>query len=143
MEKPRISFSEPPANLEKKLLSLERELLLLKNRVSKIEELLKETGILRREEPESALLTEIDVSNPRVVELLMDWVGFMLSKVGEEEFPTLLDYYVSIGWISKSVAELLLRYSKGLRVESYRGYMEPEDHVKSLEYINRIREAMG
>jgi len=141
VEKPLISFSEGSSDVEKRLLSLERELLLLKSRVRKLEEALKE--YLKEEEPEEALLTTLDVSNPRVVEIVLDWVNFMLSKVGEEELPVLLDYYRSIGWISREVAEMLLRYARGIRVESYRGYMTPEDHVKSLEYINRIREAMG
>lgn len=141
MEKPLITFSRNESPVEKRIEALERELLLLKNRVRKIEEVLKDV-LPQEEENENALLREIDTTNPRVVEIVMDWVGFMLSRVGEEDVATLLDYYVSIGWISRSVAQLLLRYSKGLRVENVKGYMEPEDHVKSLEYINRIREAM-
>ncbi len=143
MEKPAISFSAKEDPLERRLTTLEREVLLLKHRVRKIEEALR--GVLGEEEgaEENALLTEIDVTKPRVIEILIDWVNFMLSKVGEEELPTLLEYYRSIGWINKKVADLLLRYAQGLRVEEVKGFMEPEDHIKSLEYINRIKEAMG
>ncbi len=143
MEKPIITFYRADNPLEKRVEALERELSLLKHRVRKLEEALSGLGVEEEKEPEKALLTEIDVSNPRVVEILLDWVSFMLSRVGEEEFKDLLDYYVSIGWISREVAEILLRYARGLRAESVKGYVDPEDHVKSLDYINRLREAMG
>lgn len=147
MEKPIITFSreeDPKINeLKKQMASLERELLLLKHRVSKIEEVVKKTYEVVEEPQGEVLLEEIDLRNPKVVEILMDWVTFMLSRVGEGEFNTLMDYYISIGWISKEVAELLKRYAQGLRAENPKGYMEPEDHIKSLEYINRIREAVG
>ena len=143
MEKPVISFSQREDPIEKRLSTLERELLLLKHRVRKLEETVRSIAGMEEEEEENVLLREIDVSNPRVIEIVMDWVGFMLSKVGDEELPTLLEYYRSIGWISKKVKELLLKYAQGLRVEEVKGFMDPEDHIKSLEYINRIREAMG
>ena len=143
MEKPLISFSSKEDPLEKRLATLEREVLLLKHRVRRIEDVLREALGREEESEEQALLNDIDVTKPRVIEILIDWVNFMLSRVGEEELPTLLEYYRSIGWISKNVADLLLRYAQGLRVEEVKGFMEPEDHIKSLEYINRIREAMG
>ena len=143
MEKPLITFYRGDNPLEKRVEVLEREVSLLKHRIRKIEEALSSLGIRKEEEPEKALLTDIDTSNPRVVEILLDWVSFMLSRVGDEELKDLLDYYVSIGWISRKVEDILLRYAKGLRVESVKGYVDPEDHVKSLDYINRLKEAMG
>ena len=140
MEKPLITFSQKD-NIQKRIEALERDLSLLKARVRKLEESLR--SVAHQEEPENVLLKEIDLARPQVVEILMDWVGFLLSRVGDEEFKDLMEYYVSIGWISRSVADLLTKYARGIRVESVKGYVTPEDHIKSLEYINRIREAMG
>jgi flagellar protein FlaD len=142
VEKPVITFYRSENPLEKRVEALEREVALLKHRVRKLEETLQEMGIERTEEPEKALLTELDLANPKVVVILLDWVSFMLSRVGDEEIKNLVDYYVSIGWISRSVADIILKYAKGLRAESVKGYVDPEDHVKSLDYINRLREAM-
>ena len=143
MEKPLITFYRNEDPLIKRVEALEREIGLLKHRVRKLEEALANLGVEEEKEPEKALLTEVDVSNPRVVEILLDWASFMLSRVGDEELKDLLDYYVSIGWISREVADLLLKYARGLRVESVKGYVDPEDHIKSLDYINRLKEAMG
>ncbi len=126
-------------SLERELMYIKKEIISLRSEISKIYRMLGK----RVEEREDALLKEVKVTNMRVAELLMEWASFLLSKVGEEDLDAVLDYYVSIGWISNAVADTVKRYARGLRVESVKGYMDPEDHVKSLDYINRIKEAMG
>ncbi len=89
----------------------------------------------------NVLLPSVDLGNIRVIQILMDWVGFILSKAGKEKFNDIVDYYVSIHWISEEVGELLKAYARGMEVEG-EGIMLPEDHLKSLEFISRIKEEM-
>ncbi|MDN5358562.1 MAG: archaeal flagellar protein FlaD [Candidatus Diapherotrites archaeon] len=159
---PKFSFTpaQPLPNdqlkrILEKLESIERELLLLKRRVAELEGKPVQPRPLRVPEPQTpiskpvpakdvgmVLLPHVDVGNVRVIETLLDWVQFMLSKVGHEGFDDLVNYYVEIGWISDEVAEILRRYAKGMNVEGTQAYMLPEDHTKSLDYITRIQEAM-
>ena len=155
MDKPRFAFSPPQPfssndlrEIIEKLEALERELLLLKKRISDIEHQRPPRPQIGVQEPRpverpSVLLSELDLGNVRVIEALLDWVQFMLSKVGPDDYPRLIEYYRDIGWISESVADVLLRYGQGIYVEEFQGYMLPEDHAKSLDYITRIKEAMG
>jgi len=126
---------------------LEKELLLLKKRLADMEKNRPPRPIIGERpapvETHGVLLDSLDLGNVRVIETLLDWVQFMLSKVGPDEYPRLIDYYCNIGWISEEVAEILRRYAQGIYVEEYQGYMLPEDHAKSLDYIARIKEAMS
>lgn len=159
---PKFSFSpaQPLPNDKIKLIldkleSIERELLFLKRRVAELEGKPTSPKQIRVPEPKvpisrptpasevkMVLLPAVDVGNIRVIETLLDWVQFMLSKVGHEGFDDLVNYYVEIGWISDSVAEILRRYARGMNVDATQAYMLPEDHAKSLDYITRIQEAM-
>jgi len=162
MEPPRFSFlpaqpvkGDDLKKLFEKLEAVERELLLLKRRVAELEGKSVQKKVPRVPEPKAApptpvpasdvrtvLLPSVDVGNVRVIETLLEWVQFMLSKVGQEGFDDLVNYYVDIGWISEAVADVLRRYARGINVEATQAYMLPEDHAKSLDYITRIQEAM-
>jgi len=159
---PRFSFTPAQPIPEdqirlilEKLESIERELILLKRRVAELEGKNVPQRRPRFPEPKAplpapvpaksvqmVLLPSVDVGNIRVIETLLDWVQFMLSKVGHEGFDDLVNYYVEIGWISDEVADILRRYARGINVEATQGYMLPEDHAKSLDFITRIQEAM-
>ncbi len=159
---PKFSFSpaQPLPNDQIKLIlekleSIERELLLLKRRVAELEGKNVLPKPVRVPEPKAplpapvpaksvqmVLLPSVDVGNVRVIETLLDWVQFMLSKVGHEGFDDLVNYYVEIGWISDEVADILRKYARGMNVEGTQAYMLPEDHTKSLDFITRIQEAM-
>ncbi|NPA86829.1 MAG: hypothetical protein GXO00_02375 [Candidatus Diapherotrites archaeon] len=93
------------------------------------------------------VLPYIDVTNPKVIEVVIDWVKFMVEKVGHSGIEELLRYYVDIRWISEEVAEILKRYADGIRVDIEPEVdvvqLDPEDHAKSLEYILTIKELMS
>ena len=160
MDPPRFSFSpaQPFRNDQMKLVmdkleAIEREILLLKRRVAELEGKTVPVHVpdiktapsqaVPISDAKTILLSSVDVGNVRVIETLLDWVQFMLSKVGREGFDDLINYYVDIGWVSDSVADILRRYAFGMNVEATQAYMLPEDHAKSLDYIARIQEAMG
>lgn len=91
------------------------------------------------------VLQEINASDPEVVQAVLEWVQFMVERVGHEGMKEVLDYYADIGWISPKVAEMLLRYADGVRVEIEPDVerpvrLDPNDHAKSLEHILKIKE---
>ena len=99
------------------------------------------------EEGEEVVLPEIDITNPKVIENVIDWVKFMVEKVGHNGIDELLQYYVDIRWISEDVKEILRRYADGIRVDIEPDVtsvqLDPEDHAKSLEYILTIKDLMN
>ena len=156
MERPKFRFSPPmpfPSDAMKAVLerldAIERELAVIRRRISELEgkprfvKPFTEKEGVRPAAEKPVLLPSVDVGNIRVIEVLLDWVHFLLSKVGREGFDDVVQYYVDIGWISEEVGELLKKYASGMHVEGGDGIMLPEDHAKSLDYITRIREAMG
>ena len=97
--------------------------------------------------PEEVVLPQIDLTNPKIIETVIDWARFMVEKVGHQGIDDLLQYYVDIRWISQDVAEIMKKYTEGIRVdiepdvESIQ--LDPEDHAKSLEYILTIKDLMN
>lgn len=94
------------------------------------------------------VLPRVDLTNPKVIQIIMDWMRFLVERVGHEGVQELLKYYVDIRWISEDVAQVLQRYAEGIRVENEPVIeppvqLDPEDHLKSLDYILQIRELMG
>jgi hypothetical protein len=162
MGEPRFSFT-PPQPFRKddlstvlaKLEAIERELLFIKRRLAALEgktasqpvrPLPTSVPSVSRPMPAAEanvyLLDHVDLGNVRVIETLIEWVQFLLSKVGQEGIYDVINYYLEINWITEPVAQILRNYAKGMRVEATQGYMMPEDHAKSLDYISRIKEAM-
>ncbi len=161
MGAPKFSFTPPQpfrrddlSEVLAKLESLEREIIFIKRRLAQIEgnrppvQRLAEPRVVPKERPVPAalgnvyLLDRIDLGNVRVIETLIDWVQFLLSKVGQEGIDDVINYYREINWITDDVADILRSYARGMRVDGSQGYMLPEDHAKSLDYISRIKEAM-
>ena len=49
--------------------------------------------------------------------ILMKWLQYLVDKCGHSNLPTILDYYVDIGWISDEAKISLLDYSQGITEE--------------------------
>ncbi len=120
----------------------------------KVEERPVEREVVERGEKEivetvkgDVVLPYIDLTNPKVIEIVIDWTRFMVEKVGHEGIDELLKYYVDIRWISEEVAEILRRYADGIRVDLEPDVgnvqLDPEEHHKSLEYILSIKDVMS
>ena len=97
------------------------------------------------EEHEEVVLPELDLTNPKVIQTILDWMQFVVERVGHEGVKNVLQYYVDIKWISQEVAEVLQRYADGIKVDVEPEVQEPvqlhpEDHMKSLDYILQIKE---
>lgn len=61
-----------------------------------------------------ARLTQIGSESTCLI-ALMRWIEFMLSKVKREHIPSLLSFYVRIGWISEGIRQHILDVIRGIR----------------------------
>ncbi|MHA1221340.1 MAG: FlaD/FlaE family flagellar protein [Candidatus Heimdallarchaeota archaeon] len=86
-------------------------------------------------------------SDPESVIVLMKWLQHLIDKCGRSYLPTILDYYVDIGWISDEAKISLIDYSHGITDESNRGEttrksvsdLPARDHIQSLLFIQKLK----
>lgn len=77
--------------------------------------------------------------------LLLKWIEFLMERVGYDGLEDVLNYYVDINWISEDVLMTVLRYARGIKLyhdnSDWRpvGYMNVQDHLMSLLYIEALR----
>ncbi|MGA1866083.1 MAG: FlaD/FlaE family flagellar protein [Thermoplasmatota archaeon] len=84
--------------------------------------------------------------NLESAEWTVKWTKFLIERVGKEGLEKTLDYYMDLGWIDEDTIDQVLEIARGTvgpkvpsdgRKVTWR--LDAEDHVKSLEYIRRIR----
>jgi flagellar protein FlaD len=85
-------------------------------------------------------LSKLD-NRPETSIILLNWIEFLMEKVGRNNLMDVLDYYVEIGWISEEVSTKMLTYADGIDyyVEKPTWKLLPEDHTKSLMFIEQLR----
>lgn len=93
---------------------------------------------LKEKEP----LVRLDAvrKDPTSVVVLLNWIEFLMERVGRNNLMDALDYYVDIGWISDNVRSEIMAYARGIDyyVEKPTWRLLPEDHTKSLLFIERL-----
>ncbi|HIE31314.1 MAG TPA: hypothetical protein EYP67_02895 [Methanosarcinales archaeon] len=74
------------------------------------------------------------------VKIAMELLDFLLEMVGPNNLPSILDYYIEIGWISETARLELLAYASGiyLHEEKPDWKMSTEDHLKALWFIDQL-----
>ena len=87
-----------------------------------------------------ARLDHLD-KNPMTAVVLLNWIEFLMERVGRNNLMDALDYYVDIEWIGEHVRDTMLAYARGIDyyVEKPTWRLLPEDHTKSLIFIERLR----
>jgi len=87
-----------------------------------------------------ARLEHLDKS-PMTAVVLLNWIEFLMERVGRNNLMDALDYYVDIEWIGEAVRDEMLAYARGIDyyVEKPTWRLLPEDHTKSLIFIERLR----
>jgi len=92
-----------------------------------------------------APLTEI-TNDPEHIVVLLKWLQYLIEKIGNDQLPTLLDYYVDIHWISENVCMDLLKYAKGITIgetektkQHHSSNFTMIDHLQSLLYIQKLK----
>lgn len=80
--------------------------------------------------------------------VLLKWLSYLIEKIGKNQLPTLLDYYVDIHWISENICTDLLTYAKGLAGDKIERKEQEkpldftmDDHLQSLFFIQRLKGA--
>ncbi|WP_406671060.1 FlaD/FlaE family flagellar protein [Methanolobus sp. ZRKC4] len=78
--------------------------------------------------------------DPTSVVVLLNWIEFLMERVGRNNLMDALDYYVDIGWISEDVRAEVMAYARGIDyyVEKPTWRLLPEDHTKSLLFVERL-----
>ncbi len=78
--------------------------------------------------------------DPTSVVVLLNWIEFLMERVGRNNLMDALDYYVDVGWISDNVRSEIMAYARGIDyyVEKPTWRLLPEDHTKSLLFIERL-----
>ncbi len=73
--------------------------------------------------------------------ILLNWIEFLMEKVGRNNLTEILEYYVDIGWISEEVSSKMVDYANGIDyyVEKPTWKLLPNDHTKSLLFIEQLR----
>ena len=79
-------------------------------------------------------------SDASSVVILLNWIEFLMERVGRNHLMDALDYYVDIGWISEDVRSEIMTYARGIDyyVEKSTWRLLPEDHTRSLLFIERL-----
>ncbi len=80
-------------------------------------------------------------NRPETSIILLNWIEFLMEKVGRNNLFDVLEYYIEIGWISEEVSSMMMAYASGIDyfVERPSWKLLPEDHTKSLLFIEQLR----
>jgi archaellum component FlaD/FlaE len=83
-------------------------------------------------------------NDPESIVVIMKWLQYLVDKTGKTNLPTILGYYVDIGWISDNVRLDLIDYSKGLIEEPAlttprSSQLPTRDHLQSLLFIQKLK----
>lgn len=74
------------------------------------------------------------------VMVAMELLDFLLELVGPNNLPSILDYYVEIGWISETARLELLAYAGGMDYPEDKAdwKLSAEDHLKTLWFVEQL-----
>ncbi len=83
-------------------------------------------------------------NDPESIVVIMKWMQYLVDRIGKNNLPDALGYYVDIGWISEDVRFDLLNYSKGITegptpTEAHPPQLPAKDHLQSLLFIQKIK----
>jgi archaellum component FlaD/FlaE len=83
-------------------------------------------------------------NDPESIVVIMKWLQYLVEKIGKNNLPDVLGYYVDIGWISDDVRLDLISYSKGIIEEPIQtggrpSHLPTRDHLQSLLFIQKLK----
>ncbi|MFO8077546.1 MAG: FlaD/FlaE family flagellar protein [Thermoplasmatota archaeon] len=85
-------------------------------------------------------------NTPENVVVLMKWLQYLSDKLGQQYLSDILDYYVSINWITEDVRLDLMKYAKGITFTvdtDSKNHHQPvftiDDHLQSFMFIQKLR----
>ncbi|MFP4654712.1 MAG: FlaD/FlaE family flagellar protein [Methanohalobium sp.] len=104
----------------------------------------KQFGDIYQDEEEnvekSSIILDSIGNDPTTVIAILNWIEYLVERVGSNNLQDALEYYVNIGWISEEVLTDILNYAKGMEhyVEKEDWALTPDDHTKSFMFIERM-----
>ena len=152
IEKNTSAISDFAANSERVDLLYER-LDCLNETVSELRDDVESGTATMNEEVQEEDLPEVEIMPPTAcaklntvgnepdhVKIVMELLQFLLELVGPNNLPSILDYYVEIGWISENARLELLAYASGMDTyeEKINWKLSTEDHLKVLWFIEQL-----
>jgi len=83
-------------------------------------------------------------NDPESVVVLMKWLQYLVDKLGKNNLPDILGYYVDVDWISDDVRLDLIKYSKGITdikegAKKGMANLSTKDHIQSLLFIQKLK----
>jgi archaellum component FlaD/FlaE len=72
--------------------------------------------------------------------ICMEWLKYLMNRVGGNNLDEVLTYYKELGWISDDVRQELLRYSAGISHNGKKSdwKLTKTDHIKSIWFIQKL-----
>ncbi len=100
----------------------------------------QQTTESRNNGDQNVRLASLD-DRPETSVILLNWIQFLMEKVGRNNLIDILEYYIEIGWISQDVCSIMMDYANGIDyyVERPTWKLLPEDHTKSLLFIEQLK----
>jgi len=107
----------------------------------------RELSDIFEEEEEGEDVTTWDRMYLESEEWVLRWTKFLIDRVGKEGLEKVLNYYIDLEWIDQDLKDRVLELAKGTPTRLKKGdvrkkkswKMDAEDHVKSLEYIRKVK----
>ncbi|PYB68815.1 flagellar protein E [Thermoplasma sp. Kam2015] len=127
--------------------------------IGKIDSIFKEISdiekVMSSKQPESAApqapvekqkrKAKLEAIGDDVVSIMVSlrWLEFLLDNYGPENTLDVLDYYESLGWISSTVKEQMMKYAKMTGVmnpaQEYKIKPSIQDHIINMLFIEKLR----
>jgi archaeal flagellar protein FlaD len=86
---------------------------------------------------------EMIPNDPENIVVLMKWLQYLVDKLGRNNLPDVLSYYVDIDWITDDVRLDLIEYSKGITDDNKEGKeslnLSTKEHIQSLLFIQKLK----
>ncbi len=147
-----VDLADTTSNISVRVDDLEKidfSKMVQKTEEESLEKIGEDEGEIQVQEPVNEVLTKdgypivrLDSikGDPMSVVVLLNWIEFLMERVGRNNLMDALDYYVDIGWISEDVRSEIMAYARGIDyyVEKPTWRLLPEDHTKSLLFIERL-----
>jgi flagellar protein FlaD len=147
-----VDLADTTSNISVRVDDLEKidfSKMVQKTEEESLEKIGEEEGEIQVQEPVNEVITKdgypivrLDSikGDPMSVVVLLNWIEFLMERVGRNNLMDALDYYVDIGWISEDVRSEIMAYARGIDyyVEKPTWRLLPEDHTKSLLFIERL-----
>ncbi len=145
-----VDLAETTANISSRLDTLENKTSLSNDRIIVENELSiddedgnvaeNEVAVVSNKVSIPVVRLESIKGDPTSVVVLLNWIEFLMERVGRNNLMDALDYYMDIGWISEGVMSEIMAYARGIDyyVEKPTWRLLPEDHTKSLLFIERL-----